>query len=276
MRHFAPYQTTFVDRFILCVAVVSAIFIAAITFGCKDQPYSDSTPAIQKKVDEAATRAAGIGNKITSASGNVNAAANKITDGRGKIFSVYNNKPPAELAPALVDFSDAFNFLIGPGKASEELAAAKAENDILVADLNSASADLGSQIEANGKLVADNDALKKKYEALQDDWLGPAFWRLVNRITLTTIIIVGTLIIAVGVLGVMYGADKVTKPIAGIFGTILGWAQYLFYQAGTFILSAVPVVGHWLDEWAYAAKNKKAESTGSKASVSPAPTTPTI
>lgn len=156
------------------------------------------------------------------------------------------------------------------------LASAKTSNETTATELHNALSDNSKLIATNAALVTKNTALAAKADAAvaqvevsekekadlrgradkaekfiddhKDDIFGAKVHRIVRGIGILTAIIFGVGIIAIGILGCMYGLPKITQPAASILGSVINGVRVVGYYVGTFVLSCLGPVGHWIDE----------------------------
>lgn len=122
------------------------------------------------------------------------------------------------------------------------------------AEANAAQAALVEAIRAVKELAAaeataraERDKLQAHIDEHKDDLLGPKTHRILKTM-FWTLIIGGGVVIALGVLGSMYGLPSLTKPVLGSFGGLLEGLRVLLYKTATAIWAAIPF-GHYPDEF---------------------------
>lgn len=129
---------------------------------------------------------------------------------------------------------------------------------------------LRSEGVANGTQIASLTTINEKFEKQDQDVFGKArrAWHNFQRDILIFLVVGVPLLIVLGVLGVRYGADKITRPAADGIGMVGGWIvggiRWFGYYAGTFILAIVPFVGHIFDEVANDARSAIQKLEGKK------------
>jgi hypothetical protein len=167
------------------------------------------------------------------------------------------------------------------------LEGAKTSNAVTANELSTALANNSKLIATNAALAMGNGALTikanaaaaqaatsekektelriavAKYEAESrkhyNDIFGPKVHRIVKGIGIVTLVILGSLLVAVGVLGCMYGVPKITQPALTIGGKIINGVSVAAYYVGTFALSCLGPVGHWIDEHLFKHNQLKAQ-----------------
>ncbi len=98
------------------------------------------------------------------------------------------------------------------------------------------------------KLQADLAAAQKQYDALSNLWV-VRFYRFVARLSWTLLITLGVLALGLAIVGIWYGANKVTSPALGWIGSAINALKTIIDHAAWWIWSFVPIAGGYVYDW---------------------------
>lgn len=226
--------------------------------------YKDQTPAAEKLLQRQNT-------DTKKAEDHVAAATTANTDAHGFLslaasdfVEFWSLLPAADPRPATI--VDAQNKVqLADGRLTSQLLdlqAAKSLQDGVVKSQQDTIKILAGQTADNAVLRADDlakagqivqlqgnvDKLQAKLTKEEGDFFGRArhWWHAFKWFCVFSI----PVILLLGYLGVRYGADKISAPIAGGIGGIIGAGisgiRVGAYWLGTIVMHAFPVVGAWL------------------------------
>jgi hypothetical protein len=247
--------------------------------GSKDAPaafaYTDNTAAQGKALTTNAAAASQAALDAQAALKGNKTASDSIHDAQTKLAATQPDVPGAK--SNLVDADKALKAQITDLNKLLTFANNTISTDNTVILNLSGQADLNAQLQAEGKAngakMEGLETANAKYALQDQDIFGKMrrWWEELKWFLLISI----PILIILGVLGVRYGADKITAPVLSSIGGFLGWALTLIqaagYYIGTFILSIFPFVGHLFDEVANDARTAIDKLEG-KSTTTPGPT----
>lgn len=186
-------------------------------------------------------------------------AGGLVASADGKVSAVNTEKPDPRLASAHEDLAKAGGMLTdnekrmqatidSQAKSIKDLAEHVTADDALLATARQEAAGKAKALDALSAMTTRAEKAEGFINEHKNDVWGAGTHRWVKGLRIAALVIITLCIVALGIVGSLYGAPAVIKPAATTAGMFLDWARVAIYHAATFIWSSVFVVGHYIDE----------------------------
>jgi hypothetical protein len=277
-----------------CVAIATTLQAAGCASHAADKlapvasGYRDNTPAAGKQLEKQRAETQRLvlqGEQAiqqnTNARGFLAGALSNFTDFFGALPPASPRPQPIVEAELNVKSADQqldaqLKILAQQRQTADGVIAAQAETIKLLAAQVGENKRLRDEAVANAQKMVDQQKAIAKWEAMDRDIFGRArhLWRAFKWFCILAL----PILLIIAYLGVRYGADQITRPVAGGIGAAIGWvvsiAKWAAYYIGTGILALIPGIGHWVDEHITHVNRLEKASKSAAPTTTPTPTPP--